>query len=408
MSRALLSTLADEPVLVHMTTGEKGALFVKKTKLYVTLEPNDNTNTRKAIPKSYEGRFTNSYIKIIRPRIISGKMWNSNEGETSRQVTLTYDYCVVSTVKKTLSSNKISGIELTFPVLFDRPQEELKQAITARNASLEIITRTTNSNSMFSIKLKRSISIEEAIRYRTRLERFFTSFSETSVQTEIMEVAIDDNYPLLITSDRSVHPQKKEIELTSIRPIQETVDLLLAYVTNFEKIGYATHLHASYVEYGDRKIYLESRFSVLFAGIDSIYSKLTPPPSKKELSKISEYDTFVSDAEKLESTKGNKNLVKFLKRASTKQAYTSPISFQAKLNTVYDHVGVERLGSALSERVNMLRNNIAHGNDYNFDEFVTEWIDPKTNKTYPAVTGKDIEDISYILWSAIKKLAKSL
>lgn len=408
MSRALLSTLTDEPVLVHMTTGEKGALFVKKSKLYVTLEPNNDTSIRKTTPNSYEGRFTNSYIKIVRPRIISSKMWNSNEGEISRQITLTYDYCIASTIKKALSSNKISGIELAFPVLFHRPQEELKQAITASNKSLEIITRTTDKNSMFSVKLKRPISVEEAVRYRTRFERFFTSFSQTSVQAEITELTVGDSYPLLITSDRPIHPQEKKIEPTSIRPIQETVDLLLTYITNFERIGYATHLHASYVEYGDRKIYLESRFSVLFAGIDSIYSKLTPPPSKKELARVSEYDTFVSDAEKLGGTKGNKNLVKFLKKASTKQAYTSPVSFQAKLNTVYEYVGVDRLGSALSERINTLRNNIAHGNDYNFDEFVTEWIDPKTNRTYPAITGKDIEDISFTLWSAIKKLGKSL
>lgn len=405
LSRALLNTLADEPVLVHMTTGEKGALFIQKSKLYITLEPNDESNAYKDIPDSYEGRFTNSYIKIVHPRVISSKMWNSTEGETSRQVTLTYDYCIVSTVKKTLSSNKISGIELTFPVLFHRPKEELKQTVTASNKSLEIITRTTDKSSMFSVKFKKPISVDEAIRYRTRFERFFTSFSETSVQAEIIELSINDSYPLLVTSDRPLHPRTKKIEPTSIRPIQETTDLLLAYVTNFEKIGYATHLHASFVEYGDRKIYLESRFSVLFAGIDSMYSKLAPPPSEKELTRISEYDTFVSETEKLENTKANKNLVKFLKRTSTKQAYTSPVSFQAKLNTVYDYVGVEKLGSALSERVNTLRNNIAHGNDYNFDDFVTEWTDPKTNKTYPPVTGKDIEDISYTLWRAIKKLA---
>lgn len=406
LSRALLSTLTDEPVLLNTSTGENGALFVKKSKLYVTLEPKAHTNAYKNMPDSYEGRFTNSYIKIIHPRIISGKVWNSQEGETSQQVTLTYDYCVVSTVKKALSDNEVLRIDLTFPVLFHRPKEELNEAVSASNKSLETIVRTTSKNTLLSVKFQKPISVEDAVRYRTRFERFFTSFSETLIQAETMELTVEESSLLLITPDRPIQPKVQKVKSTSIRPIQETTDLLLAYVTNFEQIGYATHLHASYVEYGDRKIYLESRFSVLFAGIDSIYSKLAPPPNDKEKTRILEYDNFILTAGKLETTKGNKNIMKFLKKESTKLAYTSPVSFQAKLNTVYDYAGAEKMESSLSERVNTLRNNIAHGNDYNFDEFITEWVNPKTNKTYPAITGKDIENMSYTLWRAIKKLAK--
>ena len=385
-----------------MTTGEKGVLFIQKSKLHVTIELNDEPKAYKDIPDSYEGRFIDSYIKIVHPRVISHEIWNNPKEETTGcQITLTYDYCIVSDVKN-LSSNKISGLEITFPVLFHRPQKELKQAIKSSNKCLEITTLSDNASSMFSIKFKRLISIEEAIIYRTKFERFFTSLLGTYIQAETVRLSIGDNYPLLVTSDRPLHPQAKKIEPPSIYPIQETVNLLKAYVTNFEKIGYATHLHAAFVEYySDQKIYLESSFSVLFAGIDSIYSKLTPTSSKKELSRISEYDTFISDAEKIASAK----LIKFLKKVSTKQAYTRPVSFQSKLNTVYDYVGEEKLEPALSERINILRNNIVHGNDYNFDDFVTEWTDPKTQKTYPAITSKDIKNIDHTLWRAIKKLA---
>lgn len=385
-----------------MTTGEKGVLFIQKSKLRVTIELNDESKVYKDIPDSYEGRFINSYIKIVHPRVIRSKIWNNPKEETtSCQITLTYDYCIVSDAKN-LSNNKISGLEITFPVLFHRPQEELKQAIKSSNECLEITTLSDNANSMFSIKFKRPISIEEAIIYRTKFERFFTSLLGTYIQAETARLSIRGNYPLLVTPDRPLHPRVKKIEPLSICPIQETVDLLKAYVTNFEKIGYATHLHAAFVEYcSNQKIYLESSFSVLFAGIDSIYSKLAPPPSEKELSRILEYDTFISDAEKIASAR----LIKFLKKVSTKQAYTRPVSFQSKLNTAYNYVGEEKLEPTLSERINILRNNIVHGNDYNFDDFFTEWTDPKTQKTYPAITSKDIKNIDHTLWRAIKKLA---
>ena len=47
--------------------------------------------------------------------------------------------------------------------------------------------------------------------------------------------------------------------------------------------------------------------------------------------------------------------------------------------------------------MNTLRNNIAHGNDYNFDDFTSEWTNSKTGKTYPVISFKNIEGVGRTL-----------
>ena len=234
---------------------------------------------------------------MVHQRAISSDAWMSEEGKINYQTTLTYNYCIISDMKKSLSSSKMSGFELIFPALFHRPQEEPEHAIVTSNECLENITRGNDISSMFSVKLKKSMSIEEAIIYRTKFERFYIVFRNICTGRCCSTI----NKCQLPTS-RDTRPTptltNQENRTLSICLIKEAVDSLIAYVTNFEKIGYATHLHASFVEYGDRKTYLESRFSALFTGIDSIYSKLAAPPSKKELLRISEYDAFISNAEK--------------------------------------------------------------------------------------------------------------
>lgn len=118
-----------------------------------------------------------------------------------------------------------------------------------------------------------------------------------------------------------------------------------------------------------------------------------------------EYDSFIREIEETGVVDGHKKTVKFLKRRTTKDAYVSPVSFQDKLNAVFDFADVARLDPLLSHRLNTLRNNIAHGNDYNFDEFFTEWIDVDTSKSYPAIMGEHLEGISNATWLAILKLA---
>lgn len=385
---------------------ENVVLYFKGGQSYIALETNYKLDEAKGLPNYYTGKFNNIFIKIVEPRLMSSRVWSSAKGRVNQQQTLSYNYCLISSTKKLLSKDEISVFTFNFPVLFWVSRDEKPKEIIVENKLLKISAFTNSKNTIFRITSKKSMSVEEIIGYRTRFERFFTSFTDNSVHAHETTLWDKKSYALLVSPDRTLDPEDEVIEQNRLVPPKEVMDLLLAYVTNFKKLGYATHLHASYVEYGDRKIYLESRLSVLFAGIDALYSKLSLVPTDKVASKIKAYDDFISEIEKTELAKSNTKIVKFLKKDSTKNAYTDPVSFQTKLNVVYDFVDATRLNSALSERVNTLRNNIAHGNDYNFDDFVNEWTDPKTSKVYPAVRGDSVESISDTLWRAISKLAK--
>lgn len=405
MSQSLLKNFTDEPIILQVDGDKGGALYLdKESKLRVTLESSDFVGSHKKMPDYYTGAFSGAYVKIVKPRTTSSKTWWGKDRQVS-QISLHYQYVLVTGGHEALAGNKATNFQFDFPALFDNPTQP--DEVMVKNKTLEITIKTDIAKNVTTVyvKPKKAMTIDEVIQHRTRLERFFTSFINKPVKSKTTTLVIKKTAVSYIDHSRPVHSPDVDIEEKSIQAIKVVAELLLKYVTNFKDIGYATHLHASYVEYGSKEIYLESRLSVLFAGVDSLYSKLTPPPSKNELVRISEYESFILDAEKLEDTKGNKNLLKFLKKESTKLAYTSPVSFQAKLNAVYDFTSCDRLSPAISGRMNTLRNNIAHGNDYDFDEFITEWTDARTGTVYPAITFKDIEGVSSTLWTAIKRLA---
>lgn len=405
MSETLLKNFTDEPIILQVDGGDKGAIYLDKdSRLRITLESSDAIGSHKKQPTEYVGAFSGAYVKIAEPRTISSKTWWGTDRQVS-QIGVHYRYVLVTTGKDALSSDKVSSFNLTFPALFHNPVQP-KNA-TVKNKTLEISITTDNSNnvSTIDVKPKKKITIDEAIQYRTRLERFFTSYLDMPIQSQTTTLVIKDSLVSYITSNRPVHTPVVDVEPKIIQPVTNVAELLLKYTTNFKSIGYATHLHASYIEYRDKNIYLESQLSVLFAGIDSIYSKLPNTPNSKETARAESYETFLSEISDVDVIKKDKKLLKFLQKLSTKQNYVSPISFQVKLNTVYDFTDVDRLSSAVSERINTLRNNIAHGNDYDFDDFVTEWTDPKTGKIYPAITGEEVKGVSNVLWIAVRKLA---
>jgi len=405
LSQSLLKNFTDEPIILQIDGGKGGALYLdKESKLRITLESSDLLGSYKKMPDHYTGAFSGAYVKIVNPQTTSSKTWWGKDRQVS-QIGLRYQYVLVTGEHKSLTG-RVTHFQFDFPALFHNPTQP--DEVTSKDKSLEITVKTNATKNITTVYLKpkRAITIDEVVQYRTRLERFFTSYINEPIKSKTTTLVIKKTAVAYIDHSRPVHSPDVVIEPKSIQAVQGVTDLLLKYVINFESIGYATHLHASYVEYGSKEIYLESRLSVLFAGVDSLYSKLAKTPSSKETARATEYDNFITAIEGVDTLKSNKKLLKFFKNSQTKQAYTSPVSFQTKLNAVYDFTGSDKLSSAISERMNTLRNNIAHGNDYNFDDFVTEWTNPKTGKTYPAITFKDIESVSRTLWTAIVKLAR--
>lgn len=405
MSETLLKNFTDEPIILQVEGGDKGAIYLdKKSRLRMTLEFSGNTGSGKRNLDNFTGAFSGAYVKVVEPRITSSKSWFNTDGQVS-QIGVHYKYVLVTTGKNALSTDEVSECIFTFPALFHNPTQPSDASVNNELLQLGIHTDNKQNITTVSLRPKVPLTIEETIQYRTRLERFFTSYIDMPIQSKTTTLIIDSSIVSYITSNRPVHTPTVEVEPKIILPPTNIAELLLKYITNFKSIGYATHLHASYVEYRDKNIYLESQLSVLFAGIDSVYSKLPNTPSVKEISRNNSYDALLTEISGIDAIKNDKKLLKFLQKPSTKQNYVSPVSFQAKLNSVYDFVGETRLNSATSERINTLRNNIAHGNDYNFDDFITDWIDPKTDKIYPAIKGEDIKGLSNVLWSAITKLA---
>jgi hypothetical protein len=185
------------------------------------------------------------------------------------------------------------------------------------------------------------------------------------------------------------------------------VKSLLDYISNFDNAGHAAHLHASYIEYRRKSIYYESQLSVLFAGIDSIYTKLGKDESEDEKNKALMYDTFLKSITSIDTFDIDKKVLKFLKVKGTKKAFIGLASFADHINAMYDFIGSKRLNADLLKRINTLRNNIAHGNDYVFDDFVTVWEDPNDHKLYPAIEPQHIESLADTLWESIKRLTSA-
>lgn len=235
MTHALLRGISEQPFLLSTTNKRKGAIFQKESKLYITIETSHKLGESGESPNYYSGKFNSTFIKVVEPRLLSSRVWGGAQGRIYQQQTMSYSYCLVSTSKKFLSKDEVSAFVFDFPVLFWFPRNEQPQEILVENKDLKITSYTNSKNTVFRVTTKSPMAVEEIIRYRTRFERFFTSFMDTSVQAHETTLLSGKSYALLVSPDRSIDPRPEVVRGGQATPSEESYGITISVYGKFRK-----------------------------------------------------------------------------------------------------------------------------------------------------------------------------
>lgn len=364
----------------------------------------------------YVGTFSGIYIKIVEPQKASKIIWD-DDNMTKSTTTLAYKYCLVSKAKNSLSLQSVSDFDLVFPNVFfiDHTIKNNDKIVENESMKIKVNVSSYEHKVLFSVHLKTSVSIEEIISYKIRFERFVTSFLGMSINAEALLFYTDNRSSVVeyIPRDNIEKITSKDIFRFSdgtLRYEERCLEQLLAYVSRFDRVGHAAHWYAAYVEYNRKPVYLESRLFNIMACIDSIANKTKHLQAKTDkVDRRSQmYEVFISEitqkreSGELDSIKSD--LYNHLKCGWSKSSFVSKDSFASSLDWVATYAGVAMIDSGTSKSLNQLRNDIAHGKDFDFSDYFNGWVSD-SGEIYRPITNVVVENVANIAWEAILKIA---
>ncbi|HRN97517.1 MAG TPA: hypothetical protein PLZ58_03675 [Candidatus Saccharibacteria bacterium] len=319
--------------------------------------------------------------------------------------------------KKSFLSNSSHGelqtscIEFILSNFFDYDQKLSPKSYVAQGRELTIeIDPPKKLDITIRLTFKDGILADEVYDYRTRVLRFLTTYMQAPVEIPQTFYYLNDKRYALKPHDNDTQYLDRGNANHIIYGNTGFINDFLNYVFNFKVLGNTAHLYAAYIEFFHRDVYYESIIFNLLACVDSIASKIKirNEVSKTHKKRSDEYDKFIGEITGLKKSGGIRSiksgLFAHLRDERSKENYVEKSDFKMKLHLLFDYVDSDRLDDKIASALNSLRNDIAHGNDYDFDRYANGYTDSQ-GVEYPPVTGDDIKKIADVCWHAIFKFS---
>lgn len=425
----LYSLLSTKPLVVDLTSVSKlsatrctGLIYLSSdNKLQIDHFLNTDhsvlTDTFLSTRDKYE-------LKVVLPGEMSASYTELRRNPPD-QAPISYSYILFATDKDVVGNEAFTELVLVYPLFFINtdsvdnghlatitlPDARLKYSIgsSTRWKRFPPLGYTISDRVYFRFIFNEPTGVNAALRYEAILQQYLAPYlRKTAEPTEILlgipgdagrpkycayisaDASITDTTTLTIDESHLIDHEQQGRYFSSH---------LGQYFKCFDKIQEAAILLAIYWDYNYRKMYLDTKLSVLLAAIESFYQNCLGYEVEGRSERESQYGLFLEKIKDGITQIDNIKIRKFLHSKGVKHSFIDQRTYGEKLKIVSDYAEV-KLPEGYTDRANKLRNDLMHGRLPNWSEYLRSNIDKRLGINADKL---DAGLLAYILATAIHR-----